>query len=476
METKTLETKKISPLVWYIIAMVASIIAMLTAAVIRYNIIDSLSFKVTIMPYVSLFLIFGLCYAVLFLMQKGKKGKDYTPRTFGAISVVITITYTASIFLEKLSPYAMPLTLTVMVISLFVDTKVAFFANVISMLMIFATIMSMSIAQSVSPPEWVLVLLVFSITAGTIISITITRDTKRLTFIWVCALINLISIPLIILNEYIAPSEMHLFYSALPYALFSIVGSVVLALLIQPIIEAIFNVNSNFRLIELCDHHRPLLLRLAKNAPGTFNHSLTVANLAETCARAIGENTYFARAAAYYHDVGKLKNTRYFKENQFSEANPHDGLTPEVSTDIIRKHAIHGLEICKEYRIPPEIAIITAEHHGTMPIQYFYSEAKKLTDRELDIKDYSYYGPIPSSKIAAIIMICDAAEATIRANNSHSYNEVLNIVKELIDVRLKLGQFDNCDITLKELAIIRDTIVEAFGGLYHERIKYPSGI
>ncbi|HEY8390514.1 MAG TPA: HDIG domain-containing metalloprotein [Clostridia bacterium] len=470
-EIKQTDNKKLYLANTMIIAM--SVIFMLAVMVLRFNIIDKRTINETIYSYISLMVIFTLCFSVVFFALRYLNTDHYTVKMFGVICFVITITYAICIFVEKLSPYAMPITLTVFLLSVFTDTKVAFLGNVFSVLMIFITLMALAISKGQPTPSWVLPMLIFAVTAGTISSLTLNRDTKRLTYILYGVLINAVCLPLLIINEIITPSSFKELYNVLPYAPFLIFGTVLIALMLQPIIEAVFNINSNFRLMELCDHHRPLLLRLAKYAPGTFNHSLTVANLAETCARAINENTYFARAAAYYHDVGKLKNTRYFKENQFSESNPHDGLTPEVSCDIIRKHALQGSEICREYRIPQEIAEITSEHHGTMPIIYFYNKAKEMTDREVDIKDYRYAGPIPSTKIAAIIMICDAAEATVRAMKEHSYEKVEKVVKDIIDQRLRYGQFDNCDITLKDLAVIKDTIVRAFGGLYHERIQYP---
>lgn len=456
-----------------IMIIAVSVIFMLAVMVIRFNIMDKRSLLDTIYSYVSLVCIFSLCFTVLLFALKHLGTVHYSVKMFGVICFIIAITYTVCVFVEKLSPYAMPITLAVLLLSVFTDTKVAFLGNVFCVLMLNITLMSLSVSKDQLMPYWLLPLIIFAITAGTILSITVNRDTKRLTFIFYGILINAVCLPLMIINELINPSSFGELYNVLPFAPFMIFGTVLLALMLQPIMEVIFNINSNFRLMELCDHHRPLLLRLAQYAPGTFNHSLTVANLAETCARAINENTYFARAAAYYHDVGKLKNTRYFKENQFNETNPHDGLTPEVSCDIIRKHAMQGGEICREYRIPQEIAAITAEHHGTMPIIYFYNKAREITDREIDIKDYRYLGPIPSSKVAAIIMICDAAEATVRAMKEHSYEKVEKVVKDIIDQRLRYGQFDNCDITLKDLAVIKDTIVSAFGGLYHERIKYP---
>lgn len=472
-ETKSIDNNKKIAFA-NIIIILASVIFLLATVVLRFNIIDARPLDKTILPYISLLVIFGLCFWIILFSLKYLDAKNYNTKMFGVICFVIAINYAFCILIEKLSPYAMPVTLAVLLLSVFTNTKVAFLGNVFSILMLYLTLITMAIAGGEPMPNLLLPIIIFAIIAGTLLSIVINSDNRRLTYIIRGIAVNLISLPIILLYQVIiAPNSFVEIFSKLTYTAVMIVGTVLLALLLQPIIEVIFNINSNFRYMELCDHHRPLLLRLAKSAPGTFNHSLTVANLAETCARAINENTYFARAAAYYHDVGKLNNTRFFKENQFNETNPHDGLTPEVSCDIIKKHASYGKQICAEYGIPQEISDITAEHHGTMPIFYFYNKAKEMTDREINIKEYCYPGPIPSTKISAIVMICDAAEASVRAMKEHTYEKVEKIVKDIIDQRLKYGQFDNCDITLKELAIIKNTIVNAFGGLYHERIQYP---
>jgi hypothetical protein len=248
--------------------------------------------------------------------------------------------------------------------------------------------------------------------------------------------------------------------------------SLLLFLGLLPLLERFFNIVTVYRLNELTDHNRSLLKQLATNAPGTFNHSLSVSNLAEACAIAIGENVQLARAAAYYHDIGKIKYPLYFKENQ-DEYNPHDDLTPELSANFIRKHATEGYEMCRRHRLPEEIASVCLEHHGTTVIKYFYFEAKKYTESGLSTQQFRYSGPKPQSKIAAIIMIADAAEAAIRVLNDRSKTTIENQVKELIDERMDLEQFSECDITMADLYKIIEAIVRISAGIYHERTKYP---
>ena len=248
--------------------------------------------------------------------------------------------------------------------------------------------------------------------------------------------------------------------------------SLLLYLGLLPLFERFFNIITSYRLNELTDHNRNLLKKLAMVAPGTFNHCLAVSNLAEACAIAIGENPQIARAAAYYHDIGKIKNPLYFKENQ-DEINPHDDLTPELSANFIKKHAIEGYNLCRQYRLPEEIADICLEHHGTTVIKYFYYQAKKYTEGGLSTKQFRYSGPKPRSKIAAIIMIVDAAEASIRVLTDRKKSVIEAQVKEIIDERMDLEQFSDCDITMRDIYTIIEQIVKISAGIYHDRTDYP---
>ena len=248
--------------------------------------------------------------------------------------------------------------------------------------------------------------------------------------------------------------------------------SIVFVMIFLPLLEYIFNVDTDFRLAELTDSNAKLIKRLRLQAPGTYQHCIVVSTLAQACAIAIGEKAIMARAAAYYHDMGKLKNPEFFAENQMGE-NPHAGLTPELSVDIIRSHTTDGYDLIQRNNLPQFLADVALQHHGTLPIRYFYAKALKFTDNELDIRNYSYQGPKPQTKIAAIIMSCDASEAKIRSMNDRSGEKVDRAVREIIEERMELDQFSECDITLREIEIIRNAIVENIAGIYHDRVKYP---
>ena len=241
-----------------------------------------------------------------------------------------------------------------------------------------------------------------------------------------------------------------------------------------PEFEWIFRRLTCFKLAELTDHKSRLIRKLITEAPGTFSHSIIVSNLAEACATAIGEDSLLARTCAYYHDVGKLRRPEFFTENQIDGVNPHDDLTPELSTNIIRSHASDGSQLLIKNRLPKEIADVCIEHHGTLPIFFFYDKAKKFTDGEVDIAKYSYLGPTPQTKIAAIIMIADGCEAATRTLVDRSRENVTKVVRKIVSERMALGQFDQCEITLNEITIIINTIINSLTGVYHSRIEYPT--
>jgi hypothetical protein len=262
------------------------------------------------------------------------------------------------------------------------------------------------------------------------------------------------------------------FFRHIGFGALGSVFSVAFFMILLPVFENLFRILTVFRLHELIGPDAKLLKRLKEEAPGTFNHSVVVAGLAESCASAVGENAELARAAAYYHDVGKLRQPEFFTENQ-GDHNMHDELTPELSADIIRSHTKDGADLLRTYRMPEFFADVAEQHHGTMPITYFYTKALRMSDGEIKIEDYSYEGPKPVSKIAAIIMIADACEASTRSLQDRSAKNVESVVRNIIQQRMDLEQFSECDLSMNELQIIKNTLVGALTGIYHHRIKYP---
>ncbi|MBW9152153.1 HD family phosphohydrolase [Clostridium estertheticum] len=242
-----------------------------------------------------------------------------------------------------------------------------------------------------------------------------------------------------------------------------------------PFFESIFDIVTTVKLLELSNPNHPLLKRLLLEAPGSYHHSVLVANLSEVAAEVVGANPVLARACAYYHDIGKIKRPYFFKENQLGNDNPHDKITPNLSTLIIISHVKDGLELAKEYKLPKVIQDVIVQHHGTTLVKYFYVTMKNSSENPDEIKeeDFRYNGPNPESKEAAIIMLADAVEAAVRSIQNSTKGKIEEMVNNLIKARLNDGQLDNCDLTLKDLEKIRKSFLKVLSGIYHERIEYP---
>lgn len=245
---------------------------------------------------------------------------------------------------------------------------------------------------------------------------------------------------------------------------------VVIALL--PYFENTFNILTKMKLVELGDLSHPLLKRMSLEAPGTFHHSMLVATLSEQAAEAVGADSVFTRVACYYHDIGKMKRSNFYVENQSSGINPHDKLSPTLSTMIIKAHTKDGQEMGKEYKIPKEIRDIMAEHQGTTFLAYFYNKAKKENPDILE-SDFRYDGPVPRSKESAIIMMADSIEAAVRSLDEKDPVSIERMIRKIISSKMDDDQFAEADITLKEVEIIMQSFVKTLKGIYHTRIKYP---
>lgn len=451
---------------------IACFLVLSGAVLIKYLVFDKIELRP--LSFLSVMLCFALTFfSYLVYMLNSRKNLVAIPKALAAEVVAITICNVICIYLSTLNFYLMPIILSSFLIAPISKRRDAFIGNLFSVILLFIALFSQSLFKKTFSVQ-ALCMLANGIAFGTIASYTIATNAKRLTYVAKGFVIGLFSLGFSMLFAYILNYNSSEFLLNLAFGAVSVVAQVVLGLLLQPLFEAIFNLVTNSRLVEFTDHRSPLIKRLIAEAPGTFNHSLAVANFAEMCATAIGENPYLARACAYYHDIGKLVNPQFFKENQ-AGFNPHDELLPEVSAEVIRSHTTEGLKLCKKFRVPSEISHVTTQHHGTLPISVFFYKAKKLTDSEVDMYDYRYHGTTPTTKIAAIIMLCDTGEAAIRAMDDPDGERIDKMLRGVIDERLKLGQFDNCDISIHEIDIIRQTIINAFGGLFHKRLKYPGG-
>jgi cyclic-di-AMP phosphodiesterase PgpH len=246
-----------------------------------------------------------------------------------------------------------------------------------------------------------------------------------------------------------------------------------------PFIERLFDVQTDISLLELGDAAHPLLQQLAHQAPGTYNHSINVASLAETAAEAVGGNGLLARVGAYFHDIGKMLNPDYFVENQSENGNQHESLKPAMSTLVIIAHVKDGADLARQHHVPRSIIDFIEQHHGTTLVEYFYRQAERRSletpDRdEVDESNFRYPGPKPQTKESAVLMLADASEGACRTLVEPTPSRIESLVHDLAMKRLLDGQFDECGLTLRELHIIEESLVKSLSAVYHGRIKYPS--
>ncbi|HOY43125.1 MAG TPA: HDIG domain-containing protein [bacterium] len=251
--------------------------------------------------------------------------------------------------------------------------------------------------------------------------------------------------------------------------------SPIIAYALVLLLERTFHLTTDMTLLELSDLNHPLLRQLALQAPGTYHHSLSVGNLAETAAEAIGANALLARVGAYYHDIGKLEKPEYFVENQMRGRNPQEKLTPTMSSLILQNHVRRGAEMAAQYHLPPAVSAFIEEHHGTSLMHYFYQKAvEQKGEGAVPQDEFRYPGPRPSIRESAIVMLADAVEATSRTLRDPSYSRIKNIVDQIIDERFKSGELDNSPLTLQDLARISEAFQKTLNARFHRRIPYPN--
>ena len=285
------------------------------------------------------------------------------------------------------------------------------------------------------------------------------------------ALVNILILGFLILLSGTSYSNSEYVYY-LVFALVSGISSSILTIGFLPFFEAGFGILSSMRLVELSSPTQPLLKKLLTDAPGTYHHSVMVANLAEAACESIGANGLLARVGCYYHDIGKSKRPHFFIENQLNMGNPHDRVSPETSRDVIISHASDGAEMLRKHKLPKEIIDIAEQHHGTTLLKFFYYKAKEQ-GKDVKEEEYRYPGPKPQTREAAVISIADSVEAAVRSKKSPTQGEIQQLVHSIVQDRLQDGQFNECDISLKQLETVKRSLCETLNGIFHPRIEYP---
>jgi hypothetical protein len=265
---------------------------------------------------------------------------------------------------------------------------------------------------------------------------------------------------------------------SLSFAVGSGIIATVLVIGLLPFFEVTFGILSPLKLVELSNPNHPLLRKLLTETPGTYHHSVMVGNLSEAAAEAIGADGLLCRVGSYYHDIGKTRRPSYFIENQGNIENPHDFIEPSLSKSIIVAHAKDGAEMLREHKLPKQLCDIAEQHHGTTLLKYFYHKALKQaeeqqTGEEIREEDYRYPGPKAQTKEAAIVGIADSVEAAVRSLRNPTIEQIGSIVDKIIKDRLEDNQFNECDLTMKELDTIGRALKETLLGIFHSRIEYP---
>jgi cyclic-di-AMP phosphodiesterase PgpH len=364
--------------------------------------------------------------------------------------------------------YIFPAAMGGMLIKILIDEKLAIFMSII-MAICGSILFNEGMAGTLNFSEGIYIL--FSAIAGILFLSKKNQRSKILQAGTFAALINLLTI----LALMFLPNGQ---YSGVEYgnyfitALVSGIGSAVLTIGLLPFFEASFGILSTMRLIELSNPNHPLLRKILMEAPGTYHHSVMVANLAESACEAIGANGLLARVGSYYHDIGKTKRPNFFIENQMHLENPHDRLPPDKSANIIIAHVTDGSHILRKHHMPKEIVDIAEQHHGTTLLKFFYHKALQ-DETSIKEEDYRYPGPKAQTKESAVVGIADSVEAAVRSLSKPTPELIESLVKKIVADRLQDGQLNECDITLKEIETVSHTLCETLKGIFHSRIEYP---
>lgn len=261
---------------------------------------------------------------------------------------------------------------------------------------------------------------------------------------------------------------------AVGWASANTVVSAILAMGFVPVFEWLTGITTDQTLLEWADPNRDLLKRLSMEAPGTYAHTINVANLAEAAASAIGADELLCRVGLYYHDIGKVLKPHYFVENQPDRSNPHDRLKPETSAGIVREHVVEGMRMAREAKVPPVIADFIPEHHGTQRISFFHAKAiEEYGADEVDDEDFTYPGPRPRSRETAIAMLADSVESAARTLQEPTPERLRDLIDSIVDSKIADGQFDEAPLTFADIASIKQAFVKVLSGVYHHRIDYP---
>ena len=413
------------------------------------------------------FILIGLTVVVFILFMLSFRRDIFTDnqKMLMLLLVILMMVSAASVTI-KAQPdllQLLPFCLVPIIVRVFYDTRIAFFVHVITLIL----------TGFMVPSGFEF--LFQQLTAGVIAIISVAEFRRRsqffLTALAVFATYSLVYIGMLLIQDGSIQN--------INYTLFLLYGgSAALTLFSYPLIflfEKLFGQVTDVTLMELSDTNSPLLRQLSLHAPGTFQHSMQVANIAESAIYEIGGNTLLVRTGALYHDIGKMDMPMYFIENQLSEMNPHDELSYEESAKIIISHVVKGIEKAKKHKLPEVLIDFIRTHHGTRMAEYFYNRQKiDFPGKDLNEADFRYPGPPPFSKETSVLMMADSVEAASRSMKSYTAESISSLVETIIDKQIEMKQFVNSDLTLKDITRIKKILKKKLMSIYHVRIEYPT--
>ena len=409
-----------------------------------------------------------LMYCILARLDKNS---FRSPIKLLLISIIFCLTFALAILIRMVSVYLMPLLLCGMLAAILVTARAGLVCNAAIAILV----AGLSAGSSQAYTEQSVLIIMTTLVSGSLVVLLLASN-KSSRLIAILAGISAAASDFAIFISLSLMTRADL-TNTLTEALLHSAGTLMATFLFlgfQPLLELIFNLPTSYKLMELSNPNRPLLKRLLMEAPGTYHHSIIVANLAEASAEAIGANPLLARVGGYYHDIGKLKRPLFFKENQSNGINPHDQTDPSTSADIVTAHVRDGVAMAREARLPEDIVRIISEHHGDTPVMYFYHKAlQQANGNPVDINAFRYAGHPPTTRESAIIMLCDTIEAAVRTMKAPSASAIESFIVKLVRGKLEDGQLSDSDLTLKDIDKICAACTNVLVGVFHERIEYP---
>ena len=438
-----------------------------------YEILNSLRKEFTLQQdrRNSFFIVFGyailiiLIYAILLLFIYNYRYDIYEDNrklTFIFFNVLIVIiAFTLTINYNTNYVFAVPICILPLIIKAFFDSRLGLYTHLLTVLLVGFLV----------PNSFEFIFI--QITAGIMTVLSQTKLYKRANlFITVGQIFFIYMVGYISFTTIQEGSILKINFA--PITMFFLNG--LLMLFVQPLIyiyERLFRLVSDVSLLELSDTNSILLKELSEKAPGTFHHSLQVANLAEAAANEIGANSLLVRVGALYHDIGKLKRPSYFSENQKANVSPHDELTPRQSAKIIISHVLNGIKIAQKHNIPDRIIDFIRTHHGTSLVFYFFKKQEEISIENLNSNDFKYPGPKPFSKETAILMMADSVEAASKSLKSPTVDDLKNFINKIINNQMADQQFNSSDITFAEIELVKKVLYKKLINVYQLRIEYP---